>query len=79
MTEIIKISVYRDGGTSAWIEPLVKESIKTVKQAKEAKKYYLDNRIGSMTKGELYDRYPSEKDAKILDKTKFRFLEDNEK
>ncbi len=37
-------------------------------------KYYLDNRINSKTKGELYDRYPSDEGAKILDKSQFNFV-----
>lgn len=72
--DIIKISIVRDGGTSVWIEPSIKAALKTIDEADACQKYYLDNRIGSTTKGELYDRYPNEDGAVILDKTKFNFL-----
>jgi hypothetical protein len=29
MIDLIKISIYRDGGTTVWIEPTVKASLKT--------------------------------------------------
>ena len=74
MKDLIKISICRDGGTSVWVEPSVKASIKTIKEAQDCKKYYLDNRIASKTKDELYDRYPSDEGAIILDKSQFNFL-----
>jgi hypothetical protein len=75
MKDIIEISRYRDGGTSVWIELSVKSSLKTIEEADNCQKYYLDNRISSTTKGELYDRYPSEKGALVLDKNNFNFIE----
>lgn len=74
MIDLIKTSIYSDGGTTVWIEPSVKENIKSIEEAQNCQKYYLDNRIGSQTKGELFDKYPSDEDAKMLDKTKFNFL-----
>lgn len=75
MIDLVKISIARDGGTSQWIEPSVKEAIKTIEDAKNCQKYYLDNRIGSETKGELFDRYPGNEGAIMLDKSKFNFIQ----
>lgn len=72
--DLIQISICRDGGTSCWIEPNVKASIKTIEEAEKAQKYYLDNRFNSSTKGELFDRYPNKEGAITLDKTNFNFL-----
>jgi len=74
MVDIIKTSIFRDGGTSVWIELSIKNSLKTIEEAQNCQKYYLDNRIGSQTKGQLFDKYPSDKDAKMLDKSQFNFL-----
>jgi hypothetical protein len=74
MKDIIEISRYKDGGTSVWIEPSVKSSLKTIEEADNCQKYYLDNRIGSTAKGELYDRYPNEEGALMLDKNNFNFI-----
>ncbi len=63
-----------NGGTSVWVELSVKSSLKTIEEADDCQKYYLDNRIGSTTKGELYDKYPSEKGALVLDKNNFNFI-----
>ena len=71
---IQKNGVYRDGGTTVYIEPSVKQSLKTIDDADKCQKYYLDNRIGSTTKGELYDRYPSDEGAVILDKNNFELI-----
>lgn len=73
--DIKKIAVLRDGGTSVWINPEIQASIETLDDADNSQKYYLDNRIDSKTVGTLYDRYPSEKGAIILDKSKFNFLD----
>ena len=40
----------------------------------KCKRYYLDNRIGSNTKGELFDRYPEYGGAELLDKSNFNFI-----
>lgn len=74
MIDIIKEGTYHDGGTSIWINPDVKKELKTIDDAKNCQKYYLDNRIGSQTKGELFDKYPGDKDAIILDKSQFNFI-----
>lgn len=46
-------ATYMDGGTQ-------------VIKNKQGKKYYIDGRIGSKTKGKVYDRYPGDKGAKIV-------------
>jgi hypothetical protein len=74
MIDLIKTSIIKDGGTSVWIRSEVKASLKTIKEAQNCEKFYLDNRIGSSTRGELFDRYPDEEGAVILDKTKYNFL-----
>lgn len=74
MTDLVKITVYKDGGTSVWVRPEVKASVKTIQKALDCEKFYLDNRIGSSTKGELFDKYPGEEDAVMLDKTQYNFL-----
>lgn len=45
---------YKDGGTQEF-------------QDRQGKKYFVDGRISSKTKGKVYDRYPSDAGAKILD------------
>lgn len=72
--KIEKVSVCLDGGATRWIEPAAKASIKTMEAVKSAKHYYLDNRIRSTTKGELFDRYPGDEGAVILNKENFEFL-----
>ena len=78
MIDIIEISRYRDGGTSVWISVedfySIKSESPTFLDVKDSLKYYLDNRIGSTTKGELYDGYPSDEGAKILDKSNYNFV-----
>lgn len=75
MKKLIQINAFKDGGTSVWMEPEVYNSIKNKDDAEKAVKYYLDNRLESQTKGELFDRYPSDKGAIMLDKSEFEFLE----
>jgi len=72
--DIIEISRYRDGGTSVWVS--VKDKYESLASSIVliCKKYYIDNRISSTTKGELYDRYPSDEGAKILDKSNYNFV-----
>lgn len=66
-------TIYRDGGTSVWMEPSVIASVKTIEEAQNAQKYYLDKRFGSATIGELFDAYPS-KGGKQLDKENYEFI-----
>jgi len=74
MINLVKITVYRDGGTSVWVRPEVKASVKTIQEALDSEAFYLDNRIGSSTKGELFDKYPGKEGAIMLDKTQYNFL-----
>jgi hypothetical protein len=37
--------------------------------------YYVDDRLQTTTKGEIYDSYPGNKDAKMLNKNDFEFVE----
>ena len=74
MINLVKISAYKDGGTTIWVRPEVKASLKTIEEAQNCEKFYLDGRIGSSTKGELFDRYPNKEGALILDKTQYNFL-----
>ena len=46
------MSIYKDGGTYTFV--------------KNNKTYYVDRRIGSTTKNKVYDRYPGDKGAKIV-------------
>ena len=75
MTKLIKTSIYKDGGTTVLIEESVKNGLKTIEEAQNCQKYYLDYRIGTKTKGELYDKYPGDKDAKIVNKEDFEIIE----
>lgn len=75
MKKLVKVSVFRDGGTSMWMEPQVRDNIKTIEDVDNAQSYYLDGRIGSQTQGELFDRYPKDENAIMLDKSEFEFLE----
>ena len=51
---------YKDGGTQEY-------------QGWDGKRYFVDHRISSKTKGEIYDRYPSDKGAVLL--TNVRLVE----
>lgn len=72
--KIERVAAYADGGTTRWIESSVKASIRTIEEAKSAQYYFVDNRFGSTTKGELFDRYPGDDGAVILNKENFEFL-----
>jgi len=48
-----KVSTARDGGTTIYVD-------------KDGKRYWKDWRIGSQSKGSVFDRYPSDDGAKIL-------------
>jgi hypothetical protein len=49
------IDYYRDGGT------------KIVEDIKTGTRYFIDKRIGSKTRGKVFDRYPSHEGAKQVD------------
>ncbi len=66
-----KSSILRDGGTKVYIEDGSEMGLKTIKDAQTIKRYYLDGRFDSPTKGDLFDRYPKEDGAIMLDKSKF--------
>ena len=80
-------AISRDGGTKLYINPeeevafeeeVKKESSfnqKVQQLYEDLPKYYIDGRISSETKGELYDKYPSAPDAKILDKSLFELID----
>jgi len=72
--ELIIVSIAKDGGTKKCIEKSVKEGLKTLEDARNAKYYYIDGRIRSKTRGELYDRHPNDEGAVILDKNLFEIL-----
>jgi hypothetical protein len=50
---VTKIGKYKDGGTEYFRDS-------------KGKKYFIDGRINSLTKGKVYDRYPDEKGSTIL-------------
>lgn len=77
-TKLIKFAVYTDGGTTIWIDKDKASTIKTLVEVQEFLNdecFYIDNRINSTTKGELFNKYPSKEDAVILDKSLFEFEE----
>lgn len=76
-TKLVMISTLRDGGSTIWIEESDKDSIKTIEDFDNIQEYYIDGRIGSTTKGELYDRNPSKEGAIKLNKDEFEFLENS--
>lgn len=69
-----QISMCLDGGTTIYVEPHVKENIKSIDEARDCQKFYVDHRIGTETDGELFDRYPDEEGAIMLDKTKYKLI-----
>lgn len=73
--ELKRCGIYSDGGTTVWINSEIEKNLKSLAEAITCQKYYIDGRFGSKTKGELFDRYPSNEGAMILDKTQFKFLE----
>lgn len=75
MKKLKQVNAFKDGGTSVWMEPEVYNSIKNKDDEEKAVKYYLDYRMGSQTQGELFDRYPSDKGAIMLNKNEFEFLD----
>lgn len=59
MERKLKLAVhdtYRDGGTLVCYE-----------QSSPGKRYFIDRRIRTTTKDALYDKYPGDPEAKILD------------
>lgn len=68
------IGIYKDGGTKFYIEEGSIKNLKIIIEVKDLKKYYIDGRFKSPTKGELFDRYPSEEGAVLLDKSLYEFL-----
>jgi hypothetical protein len=50
---VTEVGRFRDGGTTHYRTRLGID-------------LYEDNRIGSKTKGAIYDRYPNDKDAKLV-------------
>jgi hypothetical protein len=57
-TKLTECDAYKDGGTIEYCD-------------ENNNRYFVDGRIRSKTKGELFDRYPSDKGAKILDQNNF--------
>lgn len=49
-----EVTMYREGGTTKYID-------------EKGNEYFKDNRLGTKTKGKIFDKYPKEEDAKILD------------
>jgi len=74
MKTLIKIEMYRDGGTTVYVEENDYPNIET--DYSNITMYYLDKRIASKTRGEIFDKYPSEEGAIMLDKSQF-ILKDN--
>lgn len=56
-------NVFLDGGTKVY-------------SGSDYKIYYVDYRLGTTTAGELYDKYPGDEGAKMLDKNDFEFIEE---
>jgi hypothetical protein len=65
---LIKQDFLLDGGTSIWIRADADEK-------NPLEKFYLDYRIGSSTKGELYLNYPGNEGAVLLNKELYKFIE----
>ena len=53
--QVVYTGTYKDGGTSSYRE-----------KQKPYTKYFIDGRIGSITKGKVFDRYPGDERARIL-------------
>lgn len=51
---VTKCGVYKDGGTTEFRD-------------KQRNKYFIDNRINSKTKGKVFDKYPGDNGAKMID------------
>ena len=71
--QLFLVAISRDGGTKSYYEKSVLETIKTIEDAKNAPRYCIDGRFRSDTRGELFDRYPGEEGAIMLDKNNFEF------
>lgn len=56
MKKLVVHDIYRDGGTMLCYE-----------RANPDQPYYIDKRIGTGTHSKVYDKYPGDIDAKILD------------
>lgn len=50
----IEVCVYRDGGTTEY-------------ETSDGAHYFIDDRLNSPTQGQIFDKYPGNKDAKIVD------------
>jgi len=64
--DLTLISTYEDG-TTEWLD----KNDYVIK----LKRFYLDNRPGSVTKGELFSHHPNTQSAVMLDKSLYNFLE----
>lgn len=73
-TKLREVSIIKDGGTIVLFDNTDYESIRIPQDVILAKKYYIDNRIGSTTKGDLFGRYPSDKDAIKLNINNFEII-----
>ena len=62
LKKIKQIDSYRDGGTKIYVD-------------EEGKQYFEDQRIGTATRGEFFDLYPGNKDARKVH-GKFEIVKD---
>lgn len=70
--KLVKVDIYRDGGTTKWVSQDDYEKLKKPKETGNVTHYYLDNKIASDTNGCLLDAYPGS-NANVLDITLFDF------
>lgn len=74
MKNLTLLGQFRDGGTEIYIDMETVLDPDSTESINKAKHYYLNNRIGSKNKGELFDYYPITADSMPLDKSQFNLI-----
>jgi len=81
--ELIRLAIYRDGGTTTWVTQKEMDRLESfgrehgidalTEEMNKSERYFIDGRIGSNTKGIMFDKHPRNPDAKQVDKNNFTF------
>ena len=87
--ELIRQAIYRDGGTTVWVTQEENDRLEAfgrehginalTEEMTRAERYFIDGRIGSNTKGVMFDKKPGNPNSKQVDKDNFIFKETNQK
>ena len=81
--ELIRLSIYRDGGTTSWATQEEMNRLESfgrehgidalTEEMEKSERYWIDGRMGSATKGVMFDGKPGNPNSKQVDKDGFTF------